>query len=269
MLMQDDDIEFMVRYSLYSSHELACQSFEEGGTLWRRLMAKGLYVQAPKHELTSAFFAAITHEDVAAAREFLAGAFVGDRCHDAAWLNKWFYEENLLDCSIIERIAACEHGSDGGASICPASLAAALSILGERGLDLSVREGLTIASDSDVRVVKNGLHHLIDKAADAASDQQGHLVDLARVYLDQGVTMHESAQGIEESPLAFLLRRDNEEALVPWVNMLVEGGHVQHEHLQECAKIKLTKQQAVAFFEASIARHQFLSVEQTAKKPRP
>lgn len=257
--MQDADLDFIALNASCNAYELTCRAFRQGNDLWRKLLAKGVYAHAPKNDITNAFFAAIESKDPAAARELVEAAFANERCREAAWLNRWFYEEDNSDyCNCIAKDVA-EYPDR---VFCSGSLSAALSVLSALGLDLAVREGLRV-TDSQ-RTFDNGLHHLVHRASYEPADGQANIINLARVYLDLGVKMHESAQGPEESPLAFLLRRSDEQTLAPWANMLVEGGHLEQETLREFASIKLVNLETLKFVEefvgSIISRRQILSI---------
>lgn len=265
--MQDEDIRFMIENAGMNAYKMACRSMLEDGALWRQLVHNGLYEKANATELDRAFFAVVTCKDVDRAREFASAVFERRQCHDSSWLNRFFYCIYPSRSSVKYRLAdlAC-HGADDH-QIHPPTLSAVLGLLSERGLDLAVRTPIKMAGPKNAQntVVDNGLFELVEIAAVSEEARQGALIDVARVYLGLGVTMHESANGIDESPLACLLRCEDPDLMAPWAPMLVDEEHVKHEHVRSCAQLDDVSPGAVALFDAYFARQQIQSIAAAAQ----
>lgn len=110
--MQDEDLQFMIRNAEMSLHDMACRSFSEGGTLWRRMVQNGLYQRTGFEEMDRAFFTAISSHDADGACELVRAACTQNPSHNAAWLNSWFYGEAFEQSSVSDHIA--ERVVEGG-----------------------------------------------------------------------------------------------------------------------------------------------------------
>lgn len=265
--MQDEDIRFLTRHAGLSGYELAGRSLLEGSTLWRRLVQNGLYEQADMKAMDGAFFAAISCQDVDAACELVSAAFGQNQSHDAAWLNSWFHVASTNEANLGYRIADLIAENRLDQPIHPLAMSAVLSMLGKNGLDLAVRKPFVAKLHNqidEVEITLNGLQDVIDKSTTASEEAQGELMDVARVYLGLGVTMHESADGLYSSPLAALLRSGDPDLLPAWIEMLVDEEHVQPEHLRECRMLSGLFDANVALFGAYFARRQIQSIAAAA-----
>lgn len=262
--MQDEDFQFMVRNASLTGYQMARQSFAEGGNLWRHLVKNGLYDGASAREIGHTFFAIIGCGDVDKAKEYAKAVFSQPACHDREWLNNWFYGPAIVgESRIHSQIARCADFGDAGSPICPPALSAVLGMLKDQGLDLNVHAPLKLEEGAYVR--SNGLTELIDTATSATASKQKNMLAVARAYLDNGVTMYDSADGIDDSPLASLLRCDAVECVAPWVAPLVEEGHVKHEHVRACAQLDHVDPGAVALFDSYFARKQVQAIAAAAK----
>lgn len=266
--MQDEDIRFLTRHAGLSGYELAGRSLLEGSTLWRRLVQNGLYEQADMKAMDGAFFAAISCQDVDAACELVSAAFGQNQSHDAAWLNSWFHVASINEANLGYRIADLIAENRLDQPIHPLAMSAVLGMLGKNGLDLAVRKPFVAKLHNqidEVEITLNGLQDVIDKSTTASEEAQGELMDVARVYLGLGVTMHESADGLYSSPLSALLRSGDPDLLPAWIEMLVDEEHVQPEHLRECRMLSGLFDANVALFDAYFARRQIQSIAASAK----
>lgn len=261
--MQDEDFQFMVRNASLTGYQMARQSFAEGGNLWRHLVKNGLYDGASAREIGHTFFAIIGCGDVDKAKECAKAVFSQPTCHDRGWLNNWFYGPAIVgESRIHSQIAGCADFGDARSPICPPTLSAVLGMLKDQGLDLNVHAPLKLEEGAYVR--SNGLTELIDTATSATASKQKNMLAVARAYLDNGVTMYDSADGIGESPLAVLLRCDEVTCVAPWVTPLIEEGHVRHEHVRACAQLDDISPDAVALFDSYFARKQVQAIAAVA-----
>lgn len=263
--MQDEDLQFMIRNAEMSLHDMACRSFSEGGTLWRRMVQNGLYQRTGFQEMDRVFFAAISSHDADGACELVRAASTQNPSHNAAWLNSWFYGMAFEQSNVSEYTA--EKVVQGGVEpqTHPPTLLAVLRTLKQCGLDLAVSKPMQVSRRRDETISYNGLHSVVFQVQLAESEEQLALIDIARIYLQLGVSAHKSAGGIEESPLAILLRSGDVEMIAPWVSMLVDEGHVHQEHLNKFRKVDSIIPAHLAMFDAHLARRQIQDIAAAAK----
>lgn len=210
------------------------------------------------------FFEAISSHDVDASCKMVNEALRQNHGIDASSLNinKWFYKRRFDRPSISDQIAECASEGAVGMSIHPPTLSAVLRTLSQNGLDLFLPKPIDDAHDMSMPF--NGLHAIALEAQVSDAEKQGSLIKVARVYLELGVSMHKSAGGIAQSPLAILLRNGDVDMLSPWVSMLVDEGHVRLQHLNQCRKIDGLFPSHIALFDAYFARQQIQSIAAAA-----
>lgn len=263
--MQDEDLQFMIRNAEMSLHDMACRSFSEGGTLWRRMVQNGLYQRTGFEEMDRAFFTAISSHDADGACELVRAACTQNPSHNTDWLNSWFYANAFEQSSVSDRIAEIVVEGAVGPQTHPPTLLAVLRTLHKCGLNLAVTKPIGVNRTRDETMLYNGLHSVVFQVQLAESEEQLALIDIARAYLQLGVSAHKSAGGIEESPLAILLRSGDVEMIAPWVSMLVDEGHVRQEHLNKFRKVDSIIPAHLAMFDAHLARRQIQDIAAAAK----
>ena len=259
--MQDDDLKYLAAHSSMKVTEIACKSMLEGGSLWRKLAVNGLFDKANNSCLEEFFFAALASPNVDTAREFMSQAFANKGTHQ---LNFFFYTK-----SIAFESAKALSKSDSDLSLKMENLPVVLDVLEQLGVDLSVRKGIELSDH--LTAVTNGLHHVIDLIDSRQDQDQGKLIEVACVYLDRGIPIHESAEGVGNSPLADLLTKQagkEPDVLATWAEALISRGHIQEAHLRAVEGVESIDPQALALFEACLARHSIMAISRAAQTLR-
>lgn len=249
--MQDDDLKYMGAHADLRVTEIACKSMQEGGSLWRKLAANGALEKASNSTLKEFLFAALASPDVDTAREFMTQAFANK---DPNLLISFFHKSLFVYESTSQ---LCDPSQNEQLKI--ENLPVVLEVLNQCGVDMAV----------------NTIHRVIDYANNYANirrDQnQEKLIEVACAYLDRGASIYNFAAKPESSPLAWLLSKKKGkglDVLATWAEALISRGHIQETHLRAVEGVESIDPQALALFEACLARHSIMGISRAAQTLR-